>query len=202
MCAQQLQICTAIGHANENAIDLPCATVGCFVRRPTRLRESEGEVMRTFTIILATAAVVLAVGCMRTAPPAITVGTTTCAADGNVIKDVAVASVARSKANNSEKAFEGTRCLLKTIPGGDEWQVWFHEAEGSGWIEGKKANFVLERRDHVVRDVLAFPDKKSASAFAKKDLWKVGNGRDEIVDSYEMMRRFMEEFGDREPGGM
>lgn len=157
--------------------------------------------MRTFTIILATAAVVLAIGCMRTAPPEITAGTTTCAACGNVIKDVAVASVARSKANNSEKAFDGARCLLKTIPGGDEWQVWFHEAEGSGWIDGKKTIFVLQRRDHVVRDVLAFPDKKSAKAFAMKHVAEIRNGRDEIVDSYEMMRPFMEQFGDRDPGG-
>jgi nitrous oxide reductase accessory protein NosL len=156
--------------------------------------------MRRLTI-LTVAILLLVVGCRRNRPPLVVSGTTTCSVCGAVINDLSVASAARSKTTHEEKAFDGVHCLLRAVPEGDDWQVWFHENEGKGWIDAKKASFVLERRHRVINDVRAFSSMSHAKGFGEK-FERVGNSWNEYADSYGGMRYAVENFGDHGPGGM
>jgi nitrous oxide reductase accessory protein NosL len=117
-------------------------------------------------------------------PPEITVGTTTCAADQRVIDDLSLAAVARSS-DGTVKAFDSAACLLRTIPEGDEWHVWFHDHESANWIEASKAVFVIQRQGlgGPVRHISAFVDRQHA-----RDFYFRTPGRNEIVLEYSTLR--------------
>lgn len=120
-------------------------------------------------------------------PPEITVGTTTCAACQRVIDDVSLAAAARS-ADGTVKAFDSAKCLFKTVPEGDDSNVWFHDHESANWIKASKAVFVIHRQ-HLGTPVLyvpAFVDLQQASAFYERT-----PGRNEIVKKYSTLRSVM-----------
>lgn len=143
--------------------------------------------MKRLTIV-ASLFLLLVVGCKRGGePPQITVGTTTCANCQRVVDDVSLAAVARST-ENTVKAFDRAACLLKAIPKGDEWQVWFHDHESPNWIEASKAVFVIQRQGPgtPARHTPAFVSREQANAFYKRT-----PGRNEIAPDYSTLRAVM-----------
>ena len=104
-----------------------------------------------------------------------------------MIDDASLAAVARSS-DGTVKAFDSAACLLKTIPEGDEWHVWFHDHESPNWIEASKAVFVIQRQGPggPARHIPAFVDRQQAKAFYERT-----PGRNEIAPDYSTLRAVM-----------